>query len=158
MKEMLRCCISCILPFGSLDVIHIVHASGYVDEISHAVCAGDIMKEHPNHVLRISISPVSKPAIAAARRVAVLQPTSELQRGKIYFLVPASEEKEAPPPRRRRTAWGTKREQSRGVDGYVGEILKGCVVVPERERRRGRVGVWRPFLESISEANAAADL
>ncbi|URE40040.1 hypothetical protein MUK42_35442 [Musa troglodytarum] len=43
-KDATRCCVSCILPCGALDVIRIVHVSGRVEEISGAVTAGDIMQ------------------------------------------------------------------------------------------------------------------
>ncbi|PKA55584.1 hypothetical protein AXF42_Ash006786 [Apostasia shenzhenica] len=169
MKETVRCCISCILPCGPLDVIRIVHANGHIEEIAgdRTVSAGDIMRAHPMHVLRKPPSPASVGDDSAAAggppRAIVLPPTAELQRGKIYFLVPVSStpEKAArpPSPRRRR-----RRDQGRSgaaaadrtrllacsSERYLSEILAEKASA-STERRRGRVGVWRPHLDSISE-------
>ncbi|KAF5943855.1 hypothetical protein HYC85_017932 [Camellia sinensis] len=57
MKNTIRCCISCILPCGALDVIRIVHANGRVEEISGTIRAAEIMKAHPKHVLKKPSSP-----------------------------------------------------------------------------------------------------
>ncbi|KAK8925684.1 hypothetical protein KSP39_PZI019029 [Platanthera zijinensis] len=91
LKEMIRCRISYILPFGSLDMICIVRDSGYMDEISRVVCAENFTKANPNYVLCIFISHASESV--AACKVDMLPPTAELHREKIYFLMPTSEEK-----------------------------------------------------------------
>ncbi|CAA6665623.1 unnamed protein product [Spirodela intermedia] len=147
MRETIKCCMSCILPCGALDVIRIVHANGKVEEISHAVRAGEIMQAYPKHVLR------KPPAV-------IVPPTAELRKGKIYFLMPVSSAG-------REGAAGVGKEeeeeedmQSHGSatdiaslllsDRYLSDILSEKAS-SQRDRRRGRVGVWRPHLESISE-------
>ncbi|KAI0523206.1 hypothetical protein KFK09_005600 [Dendrobium nobile] len=143
MKEAIRCCISCILPCGALDVIRIVHANGRVEEISHAVRAGDITRAYPNHVLRKPPSPASIEDDSAASTSwgpVILPPTAELKRGKIYFLMPVSKKA------------GARRREMGGEEGRRVEMIKERVLVErQRERRRGRVGAWRPHLDSISE-------
>ncbi|RRT37571.1 hypothetical protein BHM03_00012401 [Ensete ventricosum] len=167
MKEAIRCCISCILPCGALDVIRIVHANGRVEEISGTVSAGEIMQAYPKHVLRRPPSPSSSDGADIPKAV-VLPPAAELQKGTIYFLVPVTSaapvkaRSETPGPRRRRKK---KKEEAANVhvaatdktrlllsDQYLSEILSEKVST-QRERRRGRVGVWRPHLESISEVS-----
>ncbi|KAJ4894815.1 hypothetical protein Rs2_21609 [Raphanus sativus] len=92
MKETLRCCIACILPCGALDVIRIVHSNGYVEEISGKITASEVMKAHPKHVLK---KPSSLPSsdhddVISATKIVIVPPEAELQRGKIYFLMPAT--------------------------------------------------------------------
>lgn len=165
MKDSIRCCISCILPCGALDVVRIVHASGRVEEISGTVCAADILQAYPKHVLR---KPPSS-SDGSCPRAIVLPPNAELQRGKIYFLMPASstDKSARPATRRRRKAveerssivggggGGSSGEEDRTrlllSDRYLSEILSDSKASTQRERRRGRVGVWRPHLESIEE-------
>lgn len=36
-------------------------------------------------------------------------------------------------------------------DRYLSEILSEKLTTGQKDKRRGRVGVWRPHLESISE-------
>lgn len=158
MRETIRCCMSCILPCGALDVIRIVHANGRVEEISHAVRAGEVMQAYPKHVLR---KPPSAGDEGEGRKGAVIvPPTAELRKGKIYFLMPVSSapEKVRPASAKRRKK---KRDmQSHGSateiaslllsDRYLSDILSEKAS-SQRDRRRGRVGVWRPHLESISE-------
>lgn len=171
MKESIRCCISCMLPCGALDAIRIVHASGRLEVISRrSVFAADIMQAYPKHVLRQPSSGVCPPAAV------VLPPGAELQRGKIYFLAPVSSsavaaagDKSVQPaaaglPSRRRKKRGDEgngvtdedRERLLMTDRYLSELLSESKVTAsaKRERRRGRVGVWRPHLESIFEENA----
>lgn len=164
MKNTIRCCISCILPCGALDVIRIVHTNGRVEEISGTVKAEEIMKLHPKHVLKKPSS--APPSEGAYPRIVVVPPDAELQRGKIYFLMPLP----PPPPEKSRSKLSTKRKkkeshhENRNTEGnnssmadvlisdrYLSEILSTEKV---SSRRRGRVGVWRPHLESISEADA----
>ncbi|KAE8689453.1 hypothetical protein F3Y22_tig00110937pilonHSYRG00048 [Hibiscus syriacus] len=85
MKNTIRCCISCILPCGALDVIRIVHSSGRVEEISGTVKAREIMKAYPKHVLK---KPSSASDDRMVPKIIIVPPEAELQRGKIYFLIP----------------------------------------------------------------------
>ncbi|KAH7651796.1 hypothetical protein IHE45_20G081000 [Dioscorea alata] len=175
MKETIRCCISCILPCGALDVIRIVHANGRVEEISHAVRASDILQDYPKHVLRkppSSSSSFSSSSFSdydddvSHHKPIIVPPNAELQRGKIYFLMPVAT---SPAPEKQRVH-GRRRRKKRDVDGhdhgvmndrtrllvsdqYLSEILSEKVMSSQRDRRRGRVAVWRPHLESISEAS-----
>ncbi|QHO14713.1 uncharacterized protein DS421_10g288590 [Arachis hypogaea] len=78
MRKSIRCCISCILPCGALDVIRIVHSNGRVEEISGAtVKASEIMKAHPKHVLK---KPSSPSAAAPLPNIVVVPPDALLQR------------------------------------------------------------------------------
>jgi hypothetical protein len=205
--ETIKCCIACILPCGALDVVRIVHSNGRVEEISGGpVLAGEIMKAYPKHVLRKP--PSTCPADGGGggivvQKPVILPPNAELQRGKIYFLMPVmattpapAPEKPAaklqpppPPPagqtaaaaasvarrRRRRKdhtaardggaaaacCSGTRaaagpapaeddKERLLANERYLSEIMKEKASTA-RDRRRGRVAVWRPHLESITE-------
>ncbi|KAI4343024.1 hypothetical protein MLD38_027574 [Melastoma candidum] len=178
MKDAIKCCISCILPCGALDVIRIVHTNGHVEEISgrSVVLASEIMKLYPKHVLKKPSSPSEDGVVP---RIVVLSPDAELQRGKIYFLMPLPPSA-APGKARSRSSGVAARKKRReghashrpaqdpnvvatGVDGglslaenllvsdrYLSEILSEKLST-QRDRRRGRVAVWRPHLESISE-------
>ncbi|CAA0817770.1 Unknown protein [Striga hermonthica] len=175
MKNTIRCCISCILPCGALDVIRIVHANGRVEEIGGTVSAAEIMKLYPKHVLKKpSSSPPPSGGGGAGRRIVVVPPDAELRRGKIYFLMPAPP---PPPPEKSRSRAPAKRRSGGKKNGpnknsnnndnnnsgenllisdrYLSEILSERVST-QRDRRRGRVGVWRPHLESISETPTEA--
>ncbi|XP_049383609.1 uncharacterized protein LOC125847930 [Solanum stenotomum] len=181
MKNTIRCCISCILPCGALDVIRIVHANGKVEEISGSVKAAEIMKIYPKHVLKKpSSSYYSSEGGGVCPKIVVVPPDAELKRGKIYFLMPLP----TPSSEKNRSKSSTTRKKktrssssssisssssssSQGRhsnansnnsknmmvsnDQYLSEILSEKVST-QRDRRRGRVGVWRPHLESISEA------
>ncbi|KAJ1261909.1 hypothetical protein BS78_09G065000 [Paspalum vaginatum] len=96
MGNSLRCCLACVLPCGALDLIRIVHLNGRVEEYGRPVAAGEILAANPNHVL-------SKPCSqGVVRRILIVAPDSELERGEIYFLIPASsvpQEKKKPPPK-----------------------------------------------------------
>ncbi|KAL5220134.1 hypothetical protein ABZP36_024847 [Zizania latifolia] len=187
--DTIRCCIACILPCGALDVVRIVHSNGRVEEISGGpVLAGEIMKAYPKHVLRKP--PSTCPADGrgggiVVQKPVILPPNAELQRGKIYFLMPvmAPPEKEkvkekekakaaqtqAPSAARRRrrrketaseasntaaasTRGGSEGEKERLLanERYLSEIMKEKASTA-RDRQRGRVTVWRPHLESITE-------
>ncbi|XP_009761147.1 uncharacterized protein LOC107805810 [Nicotiana tabacum] len=182
MKNAIRCCISCILPCGALDVIRIVHANGKVEEISEThVKAAEIMKLYPKHVLKKPSTSYSSEGVICPK-IVVLPPDAELQRGKIYFLmpIPASSTEKT----RSRPSTTTKKKKTRssslpqahdhgnigGTNGnsnsnsnsnnlmvsndqYLSEILSEKIST-QRDRRRGRVGVWRPHLESISETSS----
>ncbi|XVF87333.1 hypothetical protein PTKIN_Ptkin18bG0111700 [Pterospermum kingtungense] len=189
MKNTIRCCISCILPCGALDVIRIVHSNGRVEEISGSIKASEIMKAHPKHVLKKPSSSASDDGMVP--KIVVVPPDAELQRGKIYFLMPLPS---TPEKARSKSSSATKkkrkdnldnnsrsnsghsnshsrqRRQSRSMnnnsknnnnninsmtnfvmsDQYLSEILSEKLST-QRDRRRGRVAVWRPNLESISE-------
>lgn len=200
--DTIRCCIACILPCGALDVVRIVHSNGRVEEISGPVLAGEIMKAYPKHVLRKppSTCPADGGGGIVVQKPIILPPNAELQKGKIYFLMPvmaappsaAAPEKAAaaqqdPPTaqaaaarrRRRRkdhhhqsaaprgsstgcsnaaaasglmggaTTEGEK-ERLLANERYLSEIMKEKASTA-RDRRRGRVAVWRPHLESITE-------
>lgn len=159
MKNTIRCCISCILPCGALDVIRIVHSNGRVEEISGTIRASEVMKAHPKHVLK---KPSSSSDDGVVPKIVIVPPDAELQRGKIYFLMPAPPAPEK--TRHRSSTKKKKRETENNVinntiamtnllvsDQYLSEILSEKVST-QRDRRRGRVGVWRPHLESISES------
>jgi hypothetical protein len=175
MRNSIRCCISCILPCGSLDVIRIVHCNGRVEEISGSIKASEIMKTYPKHVLKKPSSPSTQDG-GVVPKIVVVPPDADLQRGKIYFLMPLP----SPPPpekshRQSKNSSGRKKrskEQNNSrsnsnnsninniensatlvvsSDQYLSEILSEKLSC-QREKRRGRVAVWRPHLESISES------
>ncbi|KAG4948542.1 hypothetical protein JHK82_041723 [Glycine max] len=170
MRNSIRCCISCILPCGALDVIRIVHSNGRVEEISGTIKASDVMKAHPKHVLKKPSSPSTQDGVVP--KIVVVPPDAELQRGKIYFLMPLP----SPPSEKnnhlqRSSSSGKKKRKEHHSDNrninnnnaisvanllvsnerYLTEILSEKVST-QRDRRRGRVAVWRPHLESISES------
>ena len=138
MNNTIRCCISCILPCGSLDVIRIVHANGRVEEISGTILASEIMKANPKHVLKKHASPsYNNEGVAEYPKIMIISPNVELQRGKIYFLVPtpipSTTKKTCPMPSSSTTSLKKR---------YY--------------RRSGHVVVWKPHLKSISEATSYA--
>lgn len=155
MGNSLRCCLACVLPCGALDLIRIVHLNGYVEEITGPITADEILKANPNHVL-------SKPCSqGVVRKILILSPESELKRGSIYFLIPASSV-----PEKKRASNGVKKSNKKtkkcnvvsnninSSDDRDDRYLKKVISVKKssrRDRRSGRVGVWRPHLESISE-------
>lgn len=147
MGNSLRCCLACVLPCGALDLIRIVHLSGYVEEIARPVTAGEILQAHPNHVL-------SKPCSqGVVRKILILSPESELKRGSIYFLIPATSL-----PEKKRSGSGSNpkkssKKSSRKCNTDVGSTEMISEKKSSRRDRRisGRVGVWRPHLESILE-------
>uniref|UniRef100_A0A7N0ZY21 Uncharacterized protein n=1 Tax=Kalanchoe fedtschenkoi TaxID=63787 RepID=A0A7N0ZY21_KALFE len=179
MKKALRCCISCILPCGALDVIRIVHANGRVEEITGSVTACEVMKAYPKHVLKKPTSSIEFSEGGGAAAIVILPPDAQLQRGKIYFLMPVAAPAQPKSARRRRRSGGDQSgrggddDRMRPIDGsstkritsslspsptsspssdqYLSEILSEKLST-QRERRRGRVGVWRPHLESICES------
>lgn len=165
--ETIRCCIACILPCGALDVIRIVHANGRVEEIAGSISAGEIMRAYPKHVVRRPPSACAGDGGSCIQRSAILPPSAELQRGKIYFLVPVSTASTEKSQVRSTNSSGTRRrrkkkegencgsigsDKARLLDNerYLSEILTEKVST-HRDRRRGRVAVWRPHLESITE-------
>ncbi|KAL6901921.1 hypothetical protein ACP4OV_004797 [Aristida adscensionis] len=168
MGNSLRCCLACVLPCGSFDVIRIVHLSGHIEEYTRPVTAGEVVAAHPNHVLS---RPCSQ---GGARRILIVAPDSELERGCFYFLVPASsvpEKKKRKPPQRQpeqKKAWPEQKKavppsaaagggggakvakKDDGGDSYLAEVLSEGKASLKR-RRSGRATVWRPHLHSIVE-------
>ncbi|KAL5580619.1 hypothetical protein UlMin_013061 [Ulmus minor] len=151
MGNSLRCCLACVLPCGALDLIRIVHLNGYVEELTGPITAGEILKANPNHVL-------SKPCSqGVVRRILILSPESELKRGSIYFLIPSSSvpsEKKKAYQSLKKSRKTKKTSSTTGTvsdcDRYLSEIISEKKS-SRRDRRSGRVGVWRPHLASISE-------
>ncbi|TKY56553.1 hypothetical protein E2542_SST20998 [Spatholobus suberectus] len=170
MGNSLRCCLACVLPCGALDLIRIVHLNGYVEEITGPITAGEVLKANPNHVL-------SKPSSqGGVRRILILSPETELKRGSIYFLIPASS---LPEKKRRAThvsgSTGGNNNNNNNSNDLTEKVSSkknvkcnndlsssqqchnGRSVVSKekkcsrRDRRNGRGGLWRPRLESISE-------
>lgn len=148
MGNSLRCCLACVLPCGALDLIRIVHLNGYVEELTGPLTAGEVLKNHPNHVL-------SKPCSqGTVRRILILSPESELKRGSIYFLTRSSSLPEKnkirslpkKPSKKSKSATMTAAD----CDQHLTEVSSDKKS-SRRDRRRCRVGVWRPHLESISE-------
>ncbi|KVI03700.1 uncharacterized protein LOC112513692 [Cynara cardunculus var. scolymus] len=159
MGNTLRCCLSCLLPCGALDLIRIVHLNGYVEEITHPITAGEVLTNYPNHVL-------SKPSSQGdvVRRILVLSTHSELKRGGIYFLIPASSIPENKRKPRRKNSDKPVKIKAVMVDANVqmsvsgdGDLKVSGGVVAEKNVGRQRVrrsvdgGDWRPHLESIFE-------
>ncbi|KZV25769.1 hypothetical protein F511_04830 [Dorcoceras hygrometricum] len=141
MGNSLRCCLACVLPFGALDLIRIVHLNGYVEELSGPATAGQVLQNNPDHVL-------TKPSSEeVGRRILILSPDSELKRGSIYFLIPTSS---LPANVNNKRAFG------RSGKGGKKEMTVGNGLSRKTEKRsshkaRASVGLWRPNLHSISE-------
>ncbi|CAN8303968.1 unnamed protein product [Cochlearia groenlandica] len=162
MKETIRCCIACILPCGSLDVIRIVHSNGHVEEIGGTIKASEIMRAHPKHVLKEPSYPPSDQdarGVISAAKIVIVPPEAELRRGKIYFLMPLTNSG-GKIRREKSNGNAVKKQRSEKRDGddngedndrYLTEILSEKVAT-QKDRRKGRVGVWRPRLESILES------
>jgi len=173
MGNSLRCCLACVLPCGALDLIRIVHLNGRVEEYGRPVAAGEILAANPNHVL-------SKPCSqgVAVRRILIVSPDSELERGEIYFLIPASS---VPPEKKPQSQQQKSALQAAGSHGDQLVVKKASSAVvgktahhpksngrrelgdalsqkrlsssSHRRRRSGgcRTAVWRPHLECIVE-------
>ncbi|KAG5598452.1 hypothetical protein H5410_029822 [Solanum commersonii] len=160
MGNSLRCCLACVLPCGALDLIRIVHLNGHVEEITSPITAYEVLKNYPNHVL-------SKPCSQGtmARRILILSPESELKRGSIYFLIPASsvpEKKKSSSIKKspKNTIITTKTTNNKkchvsipddcnfSSDSTIPKLKKS---LSHRRSKSGKVVVWRPHLTSISE-------
>ena len=164
MGNSLRCCLACVLPCGSFDVIRIVHLSGHIEEYTRPVTAGKVIAAHPNHVLS---RPCSQ---GGARRILIVAPDSELKRGYFYFLVPASsvpekkrkpaqpqpQQKKARPQKTAPSAAVAKQVKKDNGDRYLAEVLSEGKASLKR-RRSGRSTVWRPHLQSILEEDATCE-
>lgn len=168
MGNSLRCCLACVLPCGALDLIRIVHLNGNVEEITRPITAGEVLKENPNHVL-------SKPCSQGmVRKILILSPASELKRGSIYFLIPASslppeknKKKKKNPTHIKKTKKCTTTNTT--ITDHHHDVtplhddqrhLKKEEIISSsekkssshrRERRRSSSGVWKPHLDSIFE-------
>ncbi|CAL0306456.1 unnamed protein product [Lupinus luteus] len=166
MRNSIRCCISCILPCGALDVIRIVHSNGKVEEINGTIKAIDVMKANPKHILKKPTSAATADISGGSLpKIVMVPPEAELQRGKIYFLMPLPPP--PPPPkkknelrRRKRKEHSERKNNSNNnismttflvSDRYLSDILTEKLSMQRDLRRNGRVAVWRPHLESISE-------
>ena len=166
MGNSLRCCLACVLPCGALDLIRIVHLNGRVEEYGRPVAAGEILAANPNHVL-------SKPCSqGVVRRILIVSPDSELERGEIYFLIPASS---VPPEKKQNSKSATKglsagaahgdqqlvkKESYHGKTGHpksngrrdLGDALSQKRSSSHRRRvSAGRTAAWKPHLECIVE-------
>ncbi|CAI9288162.1 unnamed protein product [Lactuca saligna] len=150
MGNSLRCCLSCLIPCGALDLIRIVHLNGYIEEITRPITAGEFLSNHPNYVL-------SKPSSqGVARRILILSSSSELKRGCIYFLIPSSSVPENKMKPRRKNCEKAAVGDAVSVSVSVDLKLSGGVVAEKKAgRRRVRRSVdggdWRPRLDSIFE-------
>ncbi|XP_019178529.1 PREDICTED: uncharacterized protein LOC109173701 [Ipomoea nil] len=155
MGNSLRCCLACILPCGALDLIRIVHLNGHVEEITHPITAGEVLKNNPNHVL-------SKPSSQGmVRRILILSPESELKRGSIYFLIPAP----SVPEKKRRKKISSDTNKNASTKTAKSRATSTAAVVGDRsvtaaekkssssrrDRRSCKAAEWRPHLESIFE-------
>nr|XP_043608917.1 uncharacterized protein LOC122580825 [Erigeron canadensis] len=149
MGNSLRCCLSCLIPCGALDLIRIVHLNGHVEEITRHITAGEVLSKYPNYVL-------SKPSSqGVTRRILILSSNSELKRGSIYFLIPAS----SVPENKRKPRNKENLEKVVKIKTVTGDqvCVSSRVVAEKKLVRRKRVrrsvdgGDWRPHLESIFE-------
>ncbi|KAG6490839.1 uncharacterized protein LOC122004043 [Zingiber officinale] len=157
MGNSLRCCLACVLPCGAFDVVRIVHLSGQVEEHSRHVSAGEVLAANPGHILSEPCGS-SQGGGAVRRCISIVSPESQLQRGHIYFLIPAAiatlhdHEKKIHTrnhhhqQQQRRQHESVKDRQDVSQESPAGENPSH-----RRRRRTGRVGVWRPHLESICE-------
>ncbi|CAM0883023.1 unnamed protein product [Alopecurus aequalis] len=165
MGNSLRCCLTCMLPCGSFDVVRVVHLSGRVDEFGCPITGGAVLAEHPNHTLATAWS--SAGVGCPTKKLVIVSPDTELKRGRIYFLIPSATVPAA--DRRKKSQPGSKKSKrpssqgrSRGAstaastaeqDNYLTELLSEKAASGAHRRRRSgcRVGVWRPELECIVE-------
>ncbi|TKW13605.1 hypothetical protein SEVIR_5G112800v4 [Setaria viridis] len=145
MGNSLRCCLACVLPCGALDLVRIVHLSGRVDEYGRAVSAGEVLAAHPNHVLS---RPCSSPQ-GVVRRILIVSPDSELERGEIYFLIPAASVPDAKK--------GGGGGGGAGTPGrHVRSKSEGSVVVSDRQLGLAGAGGASPELKAPAKKRTAA--
>ncbi|XP_074574474.1 uncharacterized protein LOC141830924 [Curcuma longa] len=159
MGNSLRCCLACVLPCGAFDVVRIVHLSGQVEEHSCSVSAGEILAANPGHVLSKPCS--SQGGSTVRRRILIVSPEAELQRGDIYFLIPAASATLHDHKKKFQTHNGKiakqQQQQQQQQQHEAAENRQNMNQESPTEkklshrRRTGRVGVWRPHLESICE-------
>ncbi|XP_047317747.1 uncharacterized protein LOC124921166 [Impatiens glandulifera] len=147
MGNSLRCCLACVLPCGSLDLIRIIHLNGTVEEITHSVTAGEILKDNPNHVLA---KPFSQEGIG--REILVLSPDSELKRGSIYFLIPDSSLPASENKNNLKVKKKTNNDNLESRDQHRhSEKKKNTKSREDHRRRKARPVEWHPYLDSILE-------
>lgn len=173
MGNSLRCCLACVLPCGALDLVRIVHLSGRVDEYGRAVSAGEVLAAHPDHVLSRPCASTRQQGVP--RIVIIVSPEAELERGEIYFLIPAASVPADAKKKTKRTSAGATEEDRRRHRQHVRSKSAGSAVVdvedrlglasPETEterkeqqqqhRRRMSTGShaasWHPHLSRIAE-------
>lgn len=171
MGNTLRCCIACMLPCGALDVVRVLHADGRVEEYSGRITAGEVMEANPKHVLA---QPICEALVK--QRPSFLHPETELQRGKIYLLVPTYHlrKQSKSKPKKTPTTSATTEQRLPPKPEVGGEVLgkdKDNLSSPVRSsdkmlRRSKLLGghqrsvrsskrsggaVWRPMLDCIQE-------
>ncbi|KAJ1699074.1 hypothetical protein LUZ63_007586 [Rhynchospora breviuscula] len=149
MGNTLKCCLACLLPCGAFDLIRIVHLNGQVDEYSNSITVREILAANPNHLLS---RPCSQ---GGTHRILIVSAESELKRGQIYFLIPAStvpEKKAKKHKKKSLSSCGSvaNNKVSNG-DNYLAEIFRESKRTHHHRRRSVRGAVWRPNLESIPE-------
>ena len=173
MGNSLRCCLACVLPFGALDLVRIVHLSGRVDEYGRAVLAGEVLAAHPDHVLSRPCASTRQQGVP--RIVIVVAPETELERGEIYFLIPAASLPADAKKKRRASSAGSAEEDRRrrhrqhvrsksegsaaaavvDVDGRLGLASPETKRKEQQHRRRMSTGShgasWHPHLARICE-------
>ncbi|KAK3160430.1 hypothetical protein QOZ80_1BG0059360 [Eleusine coracana subsp. coracana] len=132
MGNSLRCCLACVLPCGALDLVRIVHLSGRVDEYGRAVSAGEVLAAHPNHVLSRPCSASQQQGVV--RRILIVSPDAELQRGEIYFLIPAASVPDAKKPNS--AAARHVRSKSEGSVVVLTDRQLGLPSSPEEEQEQ----------------------
>jgi PADRE domain len=148
MGNTLRCCLACLLPCGAFDMIRIVHLNGQIDEYNHSITVREILAANPNHIVSWPCSQ------GRTRHIMIVSPESELKRGQIYFLIPASTVPEKRGKRHKKRSLSrcgsvVNNKVSNG-DNYLAEILSEGKRA-HHLRRSIRGAVWRPNLESIPE-------
>lgn len=159
MRNALRCFIACVLPCGALDVIRIVHSNGKVEEISDShIKASQVMKLYPKHILKKPTYSSSNDQEISSSKIVIVPPDAELQRGKIYFLMPmpsssssscsSSVPREKSRTRSRSSTRNKKKMTHLTLEGHNDNQYLRDILSTQRNKR---VGVWRPHLESISE-------
>lgn len=164
MGNSLRCCLACVLPCGALDLVRIVHLSGRVDEYGRAVLAGEVLAAHPNHVLS---RPCGSRQQGGPRIVIIVSPEAELERGEIYFLLPAASvpaDAKKKTKKRETTAGAAAGEGRRQHRHHVRSKSEGSAATAafedrhqqqQQHRRRMSTGShaasWHPHLARIAE-------
>lgn len=99
-------------------MIRIVHSNGRVEEIGGGtVLAGEVLKSYPKHVLKKPCSPSDDCLVP---QIVVVPPEAELQRGKIYFLMPAPGK---PSEISRSRSSGKRRKRREDICGTTGTDL-----------------------------------
>jgi hypothetical protein len=160
MGNSLRCCLTCMIPCGSFDVVRVVHLSGRVDEFSCPITSGAVLAAHPNHTLATAWS--SAGVGCPTKKLVIVSPDTELKCGRIYFLIPSATVPAADRRKSRPSSKKSKRPSSQGKSGgastaeqdnYLTDLLSEKAASGAHRRRRSscRVAVWRPELECIVE-------